>query len=261
MRNRSGISVFFAVIFSLVLREVKGRFGKSRLSVVWFIVEPLLHIAGMMLFITILRGRQVSGFDYPVYLLVGIAPFLLFKNIVLKGMEAINANKALFVYRQIRPIDAVIARCIVETLLMGLVYFAILFLMKILLKYQIGIHDFIAWVGMIFVGVLFSFGMAMIFCVLIQLMPEFKTVVRLTFMPLYFLSGVIIPIWLVPQDLLRYMEWNPFLHIVDGIRRSVFEPYPLVDGVSTTYALKCAIISVFLGMALFFIRGRRLVSE
>ncbi|MDQ6212211.1 MULTISPECIES: ABC transporter permease [Achromobacter] len=260
MIKRSPLNIVRAVVFALVLREMRGRFGARRQGVFWFFFEPIAHVLGVMAIFTLIRGRQVPGLDFPVYLITGIVPFLMFKNIMLKGMEAVNANKALFAYKQIKPYDTIVARTIVEFTLMACVYGVIMLGLGLWGRYDVLMVDPLHWLGVMALGVAFSFGMALILCVIADAMPELKVILRLLFMPLYFLSGVILPIWLVPGPVLNYLLWNPLLHIIDELRRGVFAHYHEAAGISVEYPLAVTVVVLFIGMGLYRARRQHLVA-
>jgi len=54
--------------------------------------------------------------------------------------------------------------------------------------------------------------------------------------------------------------WNPYLHIIDDLRSSVFEYYPPLHGVSITYPLICATIFSLVAFGLYRVRKLKLVS-
>lgn len=258
--RRSPARILQAVIFALVLREMRGRFGSHRFGAFWLLFEPLAHIVALMSIYALLRGHANSSLDISVFLVTGIIPFLLFKNISLKGMEAVNANKGLFAYRQIKPIDTILARVIVECALMACVYGLILFGLGMWVGSDVSIHRPMQWGLVVLVGIVFSFGLGLIFCIIGEALPEAKTFIRLSYMPLYFLSGIIMPLWLIPERFQKYMLWNPYLHLIDSLRANVFDEYPKTLGVSMWYASLVALTALFIGLALYRVRRLNLVA-
>jgi capsular polysaccharide transport system permease protein len=259
--RRSSIAIVRAVLFALVLREVRGRFGANRLGAFWFVFEPLAHISVLLAVFSFIRGARINyGPDLLVFLIAGIIPFLLFKNIALKGMEAVNANKALFAYRQIKPVDTVLARAISETALMSCVYILIVFALGFWGGHDVLIARPILFMSMFFLGVLLSLGLALIFCVVGEAIPELKNLIKLGYMPLYFLSGVIMPLWVIPPIFRDYLLWNPYVHIIDGIREATFSYYPQVPGIDFQYAACVTIVILFAGVILYRSRHQKLLA-
>lgn len=259
--KRSSLTIVRAVLFALVLREVRGRFGINRLGAFWFIFEPIAHISVLLIVFSVIRGARINyGPDLLVFLVAGIVPFLLFKNIALKGMEAVSANKALFAYRQIKPVDTVLARAISETALMLCVYLLIVFFLGFWGGHDVLISRPLLFISMLLLGVLLSLGLALVFCVVGEAIPEVKNLIKLAYMPLYFMTGVIMPLWVVPPAFRDYLMWNPYVHIIDGIREATFTYYPKVPGIDFSYAAKTTLCVLFAGVVLYRIRRQHLLA-
>jgi len=242
------------------LREVQGRFGKNRLGAFWFVFEPMAHVLILLLIFTTLRGRQIAGVTVPLFLIHGIVPFLLFRNLTLKGMAAVNANRGLLAYKQVKPLDMVMARAIVETLLMACVFTLILAGLGWFFDVNISIVRPLQWLGILAIGSALAMGCALIFCVIINLLPELETIFRLAFMPIYLLSGVIFPLWLIPHEFLSWLLWNPYLHLIQLLRETSIVRYPSVAEVNLQYPIACAIVTLFVGMWLYRARRMQLVA-
>ncbi|MFE0838841.1 ABC transporter permease [Achromobacter insolitus] len=258
MHRRSSLEITRSVVFALVLREMRGRFGRIRLGALWVILEPMSH---MIVLGTIMKLRSAgsTSYEFLVFLLMGLAPFLLYKNIVLKLMGSVEANKSLFSYKQIQPADAFFARTIVEFCISSLT-FLILYIALTWCGYSTAINDPMAWLFAVFLGVAFSFSLGIFYAIIAEALPELRTLLSLTFMPLYLLSGVIYPINRLPHSIIDYLLWNPYLHIIDLIRAATFKHYRLYPGISFEFVVKCTIVASFAAYAAYRIRKFRLMS-
>jgi len=256
MQKRHPLTINQAVLFALVLREIRTRLYARRFGAMWLLLEPIAHILGLLA-----RGRAVLGFDAPMFYFVGIAPFLMMRNICLRMMEAVSANQALFAYRQIKPLDTMAARLVVEVAIAVCVYVLMLLGMGLFLGYDIRIYHPLEWVGILLVGIMLSFGIGIVLCIVAEAIPELKGFFRIFFLPLYFISGVIFPIWMLPKHLLQWILWNPFLHIVDALRWAVFAHYPETPGIRVSYAAEVTMCCLFIAMGLYMARKLRLVAK
>lgn len=221
-------------------------------------LEPVAHMAALSTLL-VLRSHPSPGYDFLVWLIIGLAPFLLFKNIALKLMGSVDANKALFSYKQIQPADAFIARTIVEFCISALV-FAIIYSALTWYGYDTAIREPIRWLTVLLLGIVISFSIGILFAIIVEVVPEAAFVLRLLFLPLYFLSGVIFSPYRIPQEYLVYVLWNPYLHIIDLLRDSTFKNYPLHREISLGYIVECAIVFLFLACAAYRIRRFRLMA-
>lgn len=248
-----------SVIFALVLREARARFGTRRMGAVWTLLEPVCHLLVFTLLFTQLRGRTVADVEYPVFVLIGMAPFLLYRNTALKLMDSLRENRSLFGYKQIKPLDTYLARMLVETCISVTVY-AILVFVFAWFGFDMSVHRPLQWVGILLLGLLFAFGLGMSLALITHALPGVKTVIRLAFFPLYFISGVLIPAAYLPAAMMPILLYNPFLHLTELIRAEVLPYYVPVDGISFDYVGTWAILLLFVSLGGYRARRLHLVS-
>lgn len=258
-KNRNSFAITKSVLFALLLREMRSRFSAKRFGIFWILFEPIFQIVLFVVIFT-LRGRTVANVDFSAYLVTGMIPFFLMRNMILKGMEAVSANKALFSYKQIKAFDTVLARCLMEIVLYACIYFIFMVVMAFWFDIDIFIVDPLRWAAVLIVGLVFAFSLALLFCMLAEALPESKSIIRLLFFPLYLLSGVLFPIWLLPNEIISLLLWNPFVHIIDELRASTFQHYALHAGINLLYPLKLSIFLLFVSLGLYRLRRFRLVA-
>lgn len=258
-KNRSSFAITKSVLFALVLREMHGQFSGRRFGAFWMLFEP---IAQILLFLAIFsfRSMSVANIPLPAFLVTGMIPFFLMRNMILKGMEAVNANKALFSYKQIKPFDTIVARSIMEVALSACIYLLFMIVLGYWFDIDITMHDPLRWLAVLAVGLLFSFSLALLFCMFVEILPESKTVIRMMFFPIYILSGVIFPIWILPSDIVSILLWNPFVHIIDELKSTTFQYYAAHAGVNIIYPLKLSIFLLFVSLGLYRLRRFKLVA-
>jgi len=262
MQKRSSLAIVKAVIFALVLRELRTRFNSRRMGIFWFMFEPLAYMLVMVFDRVFLRSvnMKIGGMDYAMFLVTGIVPFLMFKNIVLLGMGAIDANRGLFAYHQIKPLDCIMARVVVECVMRALVYALLVFIMGFWLGYDVSIARPLEWLGIILLGILFSFSLSIILCIWSEAMPNAKIFVTLVFMPLYFLSDVLIPVSKLPSQVQSWLAWNPFFQLSVQLRMAIDPGYPILPGISAQHMIFATLVLLLIGLALYHSRRDKLLS-
>lgn len=249
------------VLFALLLREFQTRFGNRRMGAFWMIFEPMIHVFVMLFIFTVIRARSVQGMDYPVFLLSGLIPFFMMRNIAKKLMDSVNANKALFVYPNIKILDTYIARMLVEIIIYGIIYIIFLFCLGYWFGFDVSIARPIGFLWALFEGILFSFGLGVLLSILIQAVPSIKSFVGIMFMVFYLISGILFPLWIIPEKYLHWVLWNPYAHIISNIRDSAFLYYPDINGVSSTYPTIATIVILFSALGLYKFRKERLLMQ
>jgi capsular polysaccharide transport system permease protein len=247
------------VLFALLLRELKTRFGGRWLGAMWVVAEPLAHVLLLMLIFGAVRDRLLPGVDFVMFLVTGLLPFFMFRSLALRLMEAIDANRGLFGYRQVKPMDALISRAALETGLYSLVYLVVLALL--------------AWLGfsvvpdrplelMAISAALLTggFGVGLTLAVLTDDVPQVRTLVRIAFFPLYLLSGVIFPVHTLPDELLQWLLWNPVLHALELSRGVYFSAYPPIPQASGAFVGAFGLLALGFGLSLYRVRRHRLLA-
>lgn len=249
--KRNSLTIQWAAIRALFLRELQTRFGHYRLGYLWAILEPGLHIGFLLAVVTLGLGRQMSGMSYGVFLLCGILPWFMFTRSASRALGAIEGNRGLFNYRPVLPIDAVIARTALE----GVLYFGTFVLFTL----------FFAWIDSTvrfnhvplvictwLVLWLLSLGFSLLMMVFGYFFSELAKVMGIVFMVLYFSSGIMFSLHLVPEKYQHYLLWNPVVHAFEFIRFGVYDGYP-IGHVDYEYLLIATLTVLFFG--LFFYRA------
>ncbi len=260
MIKRPPLRIFQSVVFALVLREMRTRFGSHRLGAFWVFFEPIAQLLVWLLVITEIKGRFIFGYDFSVYILTGIFAFDLFRDVSLRIMNSIRANSSLFNYRQIKPADTFVARLIVEVSIGFIVYLCIFGAMR-WFGWSVPFDKPLEWLTAIFAGVAVGFGFGIIFVFVTHAVPELELVIKLIYLPLYLLSGVLFSVTVLPSAFLPWLLLNPMLHVVELQRAAMFPNYRPIDGTSLQYVLWFGFVSIFIGMALYRMFYRQLLKD
>ncbi|MEW6765350.1 MAG: ABC transporter permease [Pseudomonadota bacterium] len=249
-----------AVVSALMLRELKTRFGAHRLGAVWLFLEPAAHIVLLMLVFGFIRDRSLAGIEFSVFILTGLVPFFMFKSIALRIMDGLDSNRGLFAYRHVKPMDTFIARVLLEVLLYSTV-FALLSLALLWLGVNVTLVEPLEFLLIMLLLAALGLGLGLILSVVGHALLEAKSIVRLAFMPLYFLSGIFFPLTIIPQPYRDWLLWNPLLHAIELIRGAFFVNYPVAHGISTMYVLAVAVVLGFIGLWLYRYRRLDMVAQ
>lgn len=244
-KPRGGLEVMYASIRALFLRELQTRFGHYRLGYVWAFLEPALNVIFMLVFFGAIIKRVLPGIDYPVFLINGILPFFVFRKSCMQALGAIDSNKGLLSYKNVRPIDIVISRTLLELMLYFICYI-ILSLCLIWLGFTISFSQIpnllLLWL-MLF---LLVFSIAGVFLVIGSFSKDIAKFITPLFFIMYFLSGALFPLHRVPEEYLPYIMWNPFAHLFELMRNCVAPTYSVLEGASYWYIAYCMVWLVFL---------------
>lgn len=247
-------------IRALFLRELQTRFGQYRLGYFWILIEPLFGIGLFMVLFGAIMQRTLPNIPYVVFLLNGMVAFRMFRSGITQALGVVQANKGLFSYRPVKPIDALIARNLLELFLSFSAYilFTAIFLW---VGYEISFEAIPTLLFYWLVLFIFMLSSSLIFMVIGDISKEINKFLSVLFFILYFLSAIIYPIGIVPAQYREYLLYNPLIHIFEPMRHAVAPMYPLVDGISLNYVLTWILVSMFIGLLLYKRFERRMIKS
>lgn len=257
---RSPMTVTLAVWRALFLREALTRLSAGRFAWVWLFLEPIAHTALLMVVFTIVRGRSLPGMDFAVFLAIGVLGYGMFAGVGLRSMEAISANMALFAYRQVKPVDTVLVRAVLEGVLQLLVSM-ILLSGAAFIGLGITRIDLLRIVMAVSAMWGFGAGFGLLLSVPARLLPEVAKIVRMLFAPLHLISGIFFSPFMLPVEIRRWLLFNPIMHGIELLRNSFLAGYPLVSDADIGYLGSFAVGSIFFGLALQIRFAKRLVQK
>ncbi|MFC6634825.1 ABC transporter permease [Microbulbifer taiwanensis] len=212
------------VIHALLVREMKTRFGKWKLGYAWVLLEPAMHIMVLATIFSFLGREFYPGIPTVLFMLAGIAPFLFFTHSFSKSLAAVESNRGLFNYRQLRPFDAVVTRVLLE---FAIYLFSLVALLGILAWFGIAatFNDFLLLVAVNILYLCFCLGLSLALCVAGAKYPEAAKMGPMIQRPLYFMSGVFFSLEQIPEQYHPYLAWNPLLHVIELTREGLFASY------------------------------------
>lgn len=259
IKRRSGLAVMFAAFHALLMRELQTRFGSYRLGYLWAPLDVILQMAIFLVIFGALMKRVLPGIDYMLFLVSGFTPFFMLQKIATRSLGAVSANAGLLMYRAVRHIDVIIARSFLELviyfvtfviLLVGLTFFGV--------SFSVAHLDIVlfCWLMMF----LFAFGLAMVLMIVGHYGGELSKVIGIVFTILYFTSGVLYSVHIVPEPYLGYLMYNPIIHNLEILRHALSPTYPIYHA-SMLYFIQWTVCVNFLGLLLYKACERDLIRS
>jgi len=247
--TRSSANITYTTWKALFLRAAVNSLSGARTAWLGLLAEPIVHILIFMFVFTTLRVRTIGGINTAVWIMAGMLSFFMFRRAAASSMLAIEASKNLFAYPQIRPSDPVLVQAVLEGFLMVIVTIILL-----VSSWMYGLAvipiDPLAVFEALFGLWLAGLGFGLIGSVAVGIMPMLGTVLNFNLRILYFLSGVIIPISIIPYPYKDWLMLNPLVHGLEAARLGFAPYYHVPSGLSISYLYGWAIVMIFVGLAL-----------
>jgi ABC-type polysaccharide/polyol phosphate export permease/Flp pilus assembly protein TadD len=213
------------VIYALILRETRTRFGDQTLGYGWALLEPILHIMMLSLvFAVLMHGRPPIGTQFFIFYYTGIIPYHIFVHSSSAMTYAVTANGALLQLPPIGIFDVIVARGLLE-FITDIVVAAILLAGFGAIGLGALPYDFAgiaaATAAVWVLGCGFGFINAVVNAFFKSWDKVWAQLVRL----LYFGSGIFYVPGMMPDWIRDRLAWNPVLQGVDWFRAAFFVDY------------------------------------
>lgn len=259
--DRSFLAERQAVVWALLLREIKTRFGRYRLGYAWALLEPASQVGVMLVLYELALGRSVGDFSFGAFFVSGVTVFALFSNIATRSLSAIEANAGLLVHRPVHPIDTLMAR----TWLEGMIHLATFVVMLAAMPaigdpFSFGDARPLALASALCALLAMLLGLGLALMVLGTVSTEAAKLVPVAIRPLYLVSGVFFPLDSVPDPFRQWLSWSPLTQAIEQMRLALIGGYES-ELASPAYLWSCALVALFAGLAAFRHRSPRGLPE
>lgn len=261
MTKRSAIHIFSAVIKALFLRELNMRMSVGKAGLFWTFFEPFAQVSVFILIRVAIHGTSgdTSNYSYAVFMASGFIAFNMFRHILKASSGAFTANRGLFSYKQVKPIDTIIARTLVEVFITGTIITVFLFV-GFVLQMDIVPQNIIMVFGSYLWLVLFSFGIGLVVGIGNTFYVSIGRIVNISSFLLLIFSAVFYPVEALPPDVQTWLLYNPLVHFMELIHASYINS--LTDRyVDYIYMLEWTIIPIFIGMWLYVRLEKKIISQ
>ena len=236
------------VIHALMIRELITRFGRENIGFLWIMVEPLLFagLVGMVWHFT--HGPTEHGVGIIAFVATGYIPITLFRHGVARSVAVFTANQSLLYHRQIKIVDFILARFIIEILggMMAYVFMAVVL---------IGFGEFPvpSDIGLLIAGwllyALFCFSLCLIIAPLSEvseIMEKFipvTTYIVLPFSGLFYMVA-----WTTPAAR-EFLLFSPFVNGMEMMRKGIWGAQ-VTAYYNVWNPIICSAIAIMIGLIL-----------
>jgi len=266
---KSAFEVQLRVVGALILREVLTRYGRKNIGFLWLFIEPMLFTLGIVVIRNIIIGNSAfnltnnqqffGSMSFAGFLMTGYSGFILFRNICNRIGSTSSGNKGLLYHRNIRILDLIFSRFILELAAVS----------ASLIALTLAFHEFglmslpenilnviIAWLLLAW----FCFGFGLIVGYLMEASSFFDRIWPIILIVSLPFSGVIFMLNWLPANAQAFLSWFPLVNALEFLRESYFGP-SIKAMYSITYLVSINLVLTFIGLILSRKIRRVLESE
>lgn len=217
----SGWRAQLRVIHALMIRELTTRFGRENIGFLWIMVEPLLFAGLVAIIWRLVKGPEEHNISVVGLVVTGYIPITLFRHGVGRSISIFVANSSLLYHRQIKIIDFVFVRFLIEFIgcMMAYVFIATILIAFDLFPVPADMGMFLA--GWFLYG-LFTLSLCFIIAPLSEKSEALEKFIPVTTYVMVPFSGLFtMNAWLTPT-MRGYLIHSPFVNAMEMMRKGIW---------------------------------------
>jgi capsular polysaccharide transport system permease protein len=245
---RAGWAVQVRVIHALMIRELTTRFGRENIGFLWIMVEPLLFAVLVGIIWRLSKGPEEHGMSVIAFVVSGYIPITVFRHCVARSVAVFTANGSLLYHRQVKVLDFILVRFIIELLGSMMAYVFIAAILMYFGEFPVP-RDLGLFLAGWFVYALFCFSVALIIAPLSEMSEALEKFVPVTTYIMIPFSGLFyMASWMTP-NIREYILWSPFVNGMEMMRKGIWG-----DQITAYYnvwnPIACTVVAATIGLAL-----------
>lgn len=240
-------------ILASIRGDLRGRFARSSLGALWFILHPLAQALIFSIVLAEVLGARLPHTDvsgaYPIYLLSGVAAWGLFSEILTRSMtvfiEHSAALKKIAFPRLCLPVITWGSALVNHVLLL----LAIMLIFSIFFGHYPGWSALAVLLGMGLIS-LVAFGLGVFLGILNVFTRDVGQVMAVVLQLWFWMTPIVYPASIVPERFKAVIAWNPMTPLVaiyqDALLLDAWpRPWPLVSVTALGLAMAALSFLVF----------------
>lgn len=239
------------VIKALVMREIITRYGRHNIGFLWLFAEPMIFTLGITALWVATKATHGSQLNIIGFAVTGYSTILLWRNAANRCASAVQANSALLFHRNVKIIDLMFSRIILEVA-GATISFVVLSIFFISLGFMDMPADIFLMLTAWLLFIWFSTGLALIVGVMSVTSEIFDRLWHAFTYILFGLSGVGFLVDWLPPNAQKVVLIIPMVHGTEMLRHGYYG-----DKITTyedpVYFIIVNLIFTFVG--LFWVRG------
>lgn len=245
------------MIFSLVRKDLRGRYKGSVLGFTWTFINPLLQLCVYTLVFSFILKSDIE--KYYLFLFVALIPWIFFSAALTGGSTSVLSHKdmvkKIYFPREVLPI-AYITSCFVNMLYCFIVVFVVVLVAGVKLSF----------VALLYLPVIMAIeyilclGIAFISSAITVFFRDLEHILGIVAMAWMYLTPVMYSIEIIPEKYQRLFSLNPMTPIIRGYRDILY--YGQVPHIRTF--ISATILGMFILIVGYFVFGlmkKRFVEE
>ena len=222
MQYKTKVTQYFFVIRELVSREIKRKYARSYLGILWSVLNPLLSMAVMSMIFSTIFKRSIENF--PIYYLTGNILWALFTGATNSAMTALVDNKNMLIKVKLPMSIFPLSRSCTALANFGYSLVAYV-IMLIIFRIEPNVYMplLLLYAGGLF---LFSLGIGYLLSVLYVLFGDIKHLYSVLLTIWMYMSAIFYPVSSLSPQMQAVVIRNPVYNYIACARKCILEAAP-----------------------------------
>ena len=250
------------VVFALIFKEFMGRVKSSSglLGLFWTLATPMFYALTLSTVWYFLGRHDFFGASPFLVMTTSIMPYMLVRHSFGYIPAAIGSNMGLYGYPQVKPIDALIARFILDSILImggGVVVLLGVYWFADMVPTFPGPLEAI---GMIAMLLMMGMGISLTVGIFATISDTFDRVLGFITRPLIFVSLVMHLGIQLPANVRYWISWNPLADINEFLRYYALGIPPMPEA-TVAYPALLALLVLAFGLMVYQVYRYRILRQ
>lgn len=229
------------MIFSLVHRELRGRYKGSVLGFLWTFINPLLQLVVYTMVFSVIMRNGIE--KYYMFLFVALVPWALINGAMVSGSTCIVASpdmvKKIYFPREVLPLANTVSNFVNM-----LLCFVVVFVVLIVTDFGVNLQSLLYMPIIMIVEFILALGIALLTSALTVYMRDVAYILSIIAMAWQFLTPVMYSSDMVPEELMPIFRLNPMTPVIEAYRDILY--YKVCPDVSTLASAAILGIIIFI---------------
>lgn len=236
------------MVFSLVRKDLRGRYKGSVLGFLWTFINPLFQLIVYTVAFSFILPSSID--KYYLHLFVALIPWIFFSSSIQGGASSIISAKdmvsKIYFPREVIPISYVTS-CFVNMLLSFIIIFAVVIFSGV----GVNLPALLCLPVVMIIEYVMALGLALLFSAITVYFRDLEHILGIITMAWIYLTPVLYPIDMIADETIKKLFYiNPMTSVIVAYRDILY--YAKVPDFSTLMiALVFGVVILLAGFAVF----------
>ncbi len=247
------------VVFALMIREMKVRYGRSKAGYALAFISPAIRKGLLVLLMVLANKHSPIGPSIVLFYWCGLVAFHMFSYVVNNNLNCLKQARNVRQLPIVRSMDYVLARSILEVvtdLIIAVAGFALIYVFDT----EMAIPCSPLWaIEALALMLTMAFGLSLVNAVIVVFFYTWSHVWRVVSILLMLSSGIYHLNYALPPQVRNIVAYNPVAHGIEMFRMGFYPSYP-AEFLDESYLIYWAFGSLLMGLMLERVTRRKVAA-